>query len=67
MKSHKNEVRSVLRLRCLNRQLALDYLELQGKTRNREVVDKLQQDVLQQWKLGNRGEDGDWREAVTNE
>ena len=60
---HQCQVRSIIQLRLKNREQAL--IELNGdgnkwpgwKVKNPQVYN----DVMKQWRLGNRGEKGDWR------
>jgi hypothetical protein len=58
------ETRHVLALRAEDRQKALDYLELVEKRRGIEAGKALENEVIAQWNLGNRGKWGDWREQV---
>jgi hypothetical protein len=58
------EVRYVLALRAEDRQKALDYLALVEKRRGIEARKALENEVIAQWNLGNRGKWGDWREQV---
>lgn len=57
---HECEVRYVLRMRVESRERALNYLKGVEEKRPRGI-DKLRKDVIEQWKLGNRGVHGDWR------
>jgi hypothetical protein len=38
-------------------------LNLVEEKRGKKAGDRLRNDVLTQWRLGNRGEHGDWRET----
>lgn len=58
---HQCEVRQVIKWRREDRNKAIDYLESVKKKRGGGSGEKLERDVLTQWKLGNRGKEGDWR------
>ena len=51
-------VREVIRMRIKDRDKAHDFLRMWEKNHNDP---KLRDEVAAQWKLGNRGEKGDWR------
>jgi len=55
---HQCLVRWVIRMRIADRAAALRWIEGYKKL---HPGDPLEQDVRQQWKLGNRGEKDDWR------
>lgn len=57
---HQCEVRQVIRWRIEDRAKALTYLEGVKKKRPEEGT-VLERDVVRQWKLGNRGQTGDWK------
>lgn len=57
---HQCEVRQVILWRIEDRTKALAYLEGVHKKRPDEGK-RLEQDVVLQWKRGNRGQKGDWR------
>ena len=60
---HQCEVRTCLRLSNEKGKKALrDYLDGCLSRRGQYATDLLKQDIAEQWKLGNRGEDGEWRE-----
>jgi hypothetical protein len=58
------EVRFVLSLRAEDRKKALDYLALVEKRRGIEARKALENEVREQWSLGNVGKWGDWREQA---
>lgn len=58
---HQCEVRMVIQWRRQDRNKALDYLEGVKKKRGLPAGEMLERDVLRQWQLGNRGNEGDWR------
>ena len=58
---HRCEVRYVIKLRNIDRQRMIDYLELVKKERKETAAKKLEQDARDQWNKGNRGIHGDWR------
>lgn len=58
---HQCEVRQVLRWRAEDRNKALNYLSAVRQKRGDNAADRLQTDCAEQWKLGNRGIEGDWR------
>jgi len=60
---HECEVREVIKKRIADRLNALEYLNLVEQKRGKKAGDRLRNDVLTQWRLGNRGEHGDWRET----
>lgn len=62
---HECEVRYVLRMRVESRERALNYLKAVAEKRPKGI-DKLRKDVLDQWKLGNRGIHGDWRSTESS-
>lgn len=55
---HRSLVREVIRMRLKDRDKAInfirDFMKLHPES-------KLETDVVDQWKAGNRGEIGDWR------
>lgn len=58
---HQCEVRDVLLKRARNgSNWAWEYLDKVEKARGRVARQKLQDDVVEQWMLGNRGEHGCW-------
>lgn len=61
---HQCQVRSIIKMRLENRERALIELNGDGKRWPGWKVKspKVYEDVLKQWRLGNRGEKGDWRE-----
>lgn len=63
---HKHEVRQVLRWRVEDREKAVRYLDAVDEKRRHGGGAKLRKDVLEQWKLGNRGAPNDWRSAEFN-
>jgi hypothetical protein len=60
---HRAEVRQVIRWRIEDRDRAHRYLDAVEQKRRHGGGAKLRKDVMEQWKLGNRGADGDWRSA----
>ena len=58
---HQCEVRKVLQLRSQDRQRAVDYLVLVTKRRGEAAGEQLQTDAANQWALGNRGAEGQWK------
>ena len=58
---HQCEVRGVLKRRVADRLNALEYLNLVDEKRGKKAGDRLRNDVMTQWRLGNRGEHLDWR------
>ena len=56
---HRCEVRYVIKLRNIDRQRMLDYLEAVKKERGN--CERLEKDARDQWSKGNRGIHGDWR------
>lgn len=58
---YKCEIRHILKLRTLNQQRAMSYIELIGKRRCELVAKKMQEDASNQWNKSNRGAYGDWR------
>ena len=60
---HQCEVRQVLKWRVEDRTKAL--LFLTGVREKRKGgADRLVNDVMKQWALGNRGQDGDWKDET---
>ncbi len=58
---HRCEVRYVLQLRVQDRNKAMEYLSLVREKR-KEKAKQLEDDCRKQWELGNRGDNGYWRE-----
>lgn len=59
---HRCEVRAVLRMRVQHGvERARTYIERVRKARGDAAADRLRADANEQWRLGNRGESGDWR------
>ena len=58
---HRCEVRQVLRWRVQDRNKAINYIELVRKRRGDKMADLLHKDSADQWNLGNRGLEGDWK------
>ena len=60
---HQSEVRQLLRWRDeRGSEWAHAYLE---KTEAKRDISKLRADLTEQWRLGNRGATGDWRQEST--
>lgn len=59
---HRCEVRHVLQLRKLGREAVDRYSALVARKRGSAAADKLLADAAEQWSLGNRGNDNDWRQ-----
>lgn len=55
---HQCEVRMVIRWRMEDRDRALRYLE---GVKQKRGDDKLERDVREQWKMGNRGKENEWK------
>ena len=55
---HRCEVRYVLKLRAIDRQRMLDYLE--SVKQHRGDCFNLEKDARDQWNKGSRGEKGKW-------
>ena len=55
---HQCEVRKILSMATKEQRQA--FFRGAARTRSAEAVAKLQQDVMIQWKKGNRGEHGVW-------
>ncbi len=58
---HRCEVRQVLKWRTQDRNKAIEYLSLVIKKRGDRVAQLLEKDCREQWTLGNRGEDSQWK------
>ena len=58
---HRCEVRTVLRWRVEDRNKAIEYISLVRKRRGEKEADILEKDCREQWKLGNRGLNGEWK------
>lgn len=57
----KCEVRHCLALRNKDRYAVDTYLQLVTNKRGKEAADRLRNETVNQWNLGNRGRWGDWR------
>lgn len=58
---HQCEVRDIIAKRQrLGSDWAWDYLDKVEKARGKKARSALEADIVQQWKLGNRGETGAW-------
>lgn len=59
---HRSEVRAVLRWRVTEGSEWVNaWLDDLPRFRAKRAADQLRADVLEQWRLGNRGAAGDWR------
>ena len=59
---HRCEVRAVLRWRVTEgSDWVKAWLDDLPAWRSKAAAEQLRADVLEQWRLGNRGEPGDWR------
>lgn len=60
---HRCEVRQLIAWRVeRGRYWLRDWLAGVEKIRGKAARARLEQDIAQQWSLGNRGKSGDWRE-----
>lgn len=61
---HQCEVRYLIKRRVKEGRVPIDeYFEGVAKQRGQESLQELMDDVLEQWTLGNRGDDGIWFES----
>lgn len=58
---HRCEVRQVLKWRTQDRNKAIEYLSIVRKKRGDRAAQLLEKDSKDQWQLGNRGEDSQWK------
>lgn len=58
---HRCEVRQVLKWRTQDRNKAIEYLSIVRNKRGDKVAQLLEKDCREQWKLGNRGLNGEWK------
>lgn len=58
---HRCEVRQVLKWRTQDRNKAIEYLSIVRNKRGDRVAQLLEKDCREQWKLGNRGLNGEWK------
>jgi len=58
---HQCEVRQVLKWRTQDRNKAIEYLSIVRKKRGDRAAQLLEKDCREQWTLGNRGEDSQWK------
>ncbi len=60
---HRCEVRTILRKYAAEGISGVDqFIELVAKIRGDSAAARLREDAIAQWKAGNRGNEGDWRE-----
>jgi hypothetical protein len=60
---HQCEVRTCIRISIENgKDVLRAHLDGCEQKRGKEAVEKLKTDISTQWKLGNKGESGEWRE-----
>jgi len=57
---HRCEVRQVLKWRTQDRNKAIEYLSIVRIKRGDRTAQLLEKDCMEQWTLGNRGNEGDW-------
>jgi hypothetical protein len=55
------EVRQILKWRTQDRNKAIEYLSIVLKKRGDRTAQLLEKDCKEQWTLGNRGEDSQWK------
>jgi hypothetical protein len=58
---HRCEVRQVLKWRTQDRNKAIEYLSIVRKKRGDRAAKLLEKDCMEQWTLGNRGLNGEWK------
>jgi len=58
---HRCEVRQVLEWRTQDRNKAIEYLSIVRKKRGDRAAKLLEKDCREQWTLGNRGLNGEWK------
>lgn len=58
---HQCEVRTIIRWRMEDRDRALRYLDGVKQRRGEKAGERLDRDVREQWKLGNRGKENEWK------
>ena len=58
---HRCEVRTILKWRTQDRNKAIEYLSIVRKKRGDRAAQLLEKDCRDQWQLGNRGEDSQWK------
>ena len=58
---HRCEVRQVLKWRTQDRNKAIEYLSIVRKKRGDRTAQLLEKDCKEQWQLGNRGLNGEWK------
>lgn len=60
---HRCEVRQVLKWTAKDSGAGKRYLQAVERARGKDAADTLRKDLIAQWKAGNRGAEGDWRET----
>ena len=58
---HRSEVRQILKWRTQDRNKAIEYLSIVRKKRGDRAAQLLEKDCRDQWTLGNRGLNGEWK------
>jgi len=58
---HRCEVRQVLKWRTQDRNKAIEYLSIVRNKRGDRTAQLLEKDCREQWTLGNRGINGEWK------
>ena len=58
---HRCEVRQVLKWRTQDRNKAIEYLSIVRNKRGDRTAQLIEKDCREQWTLGNRGEDSQWK------
>jgi hypothetical protein len=58
---HRCEVRTILKWRTQDRNKAIEYLSIVRIKRGDRAAQLLEKDCRDQWTLGNRGEDSQWK------
>jgi hypothetical protein len=58
---HRCEVRQILKWRTQDRNKAIEYLSIVRIKRGDRTAQLLEKDCREQWTLGNRGLNGEWK------